>query len=92
VTADRLVAVVAETMADSFGGVPADVYTETARDVLAALALPANRDALVAGLVETGVLVDTGVWLDPHADIVWWPHEDHPNGAVPLLRIGGDRG
>ena len=42
--------IVADTMANSLARSP-DIYLTTAKGVLAALAAPANRDALVAWLV-----------------------------------------
>lgn len=65
---------VAETMADSLGGVPTDVYLATAGNVLDAVAAPSNRATLVAWLVEAGVLpapiTAETVHVDPHGTYI----------------------
>jgi hypothetical protein len=72
--ADDLTLVVAEvvraamadgepTASDTF------VAVATAQTILERLAHPAHRDALVAGLVEAGVLSHAGVWERPEVDV-----------------------
>jgi hypothetical protein len=149
-SAEELTLVVAEVVrAAMTNGEPTAsdtfVAVATAQTILERLAHPAHRDALVAGLVEAGVLVHADVWERPEVDVaameeakaryyrdnsqrlvdeanghpwtqdavdamlarargwhdrrrildgprVYFEGDEMPDGAVPLFRIGGDRG
>lgn len=96
--------VVAEAISDSLSAAAPDVHMATAGDVLDAMAAPTNRAALVAWLVEAGVLerpshgyfgrTFQACLYDGWTDDRGQPHPmvakmSVDPDAVPLYRIGG---